>query len=119
MKNAPYKTAVESAQTTLVYPKHHSVRGRILGAMLRRERFTSGDALRRFGGSRLAADVDALEQSGWMFAHDNINVKTSDNGRVATVRRYWLTDQSITKAGDRGREYSELTREIELMRRVA
>lgn len=117
MKNAQAEN--HPAWKSQGYPRASSVRGRILGALLRQERLTSGEVWRRFGGSRLAADVDALERAGWIIERDDLNVTTSDGGRVATVRRYWLSGNSIGKAGDIGRAFGDWTQRIEFLRRAA
>lgn len=101
------------------YPRVESVRGRILGALLRGDRLTQLDALHRFGNFRLAADIEVLRRHGWQIQTDEIEVSTSDAGRRACVARYAMTDAAIAQAGEDGQRYGAAALVAEIERRAA
>lgn len=105
--------------TSFYYPKPESVRGRILGAHLRSEKLTSLDVLRRFHGSRLAADENALRNAGWPIVTEMIEVETGDAGRRSEVARYHLPEEAIAAAGEEGQRYAAATLAAEIERRAA
>lgn len=115
----PFEAA--SAVTSEVsYPDPQTVKGRVLGALLRRERLTHKDCWIRFGSSRLSHHIYSLRNdNGWLIETDDLNVKTTDAGRVACIGRYWLTDEVIEEAGERGRQYAEVCARVEARRRAA
>lgn len=98
------------------FPAAGSVRGRILGALLRREKLTPLDALRRFGNFRLAAAIEFLRKRGWHIRTEMVCVTTSDRGRQVDVARYSLPDQDIVDAGEEG-QYFAVAAEIAERRR--
>ena len=101
------------------YPQTHSVKGRVLGALLRRERLTHLDCWRRFGSARLSHHIYALRGIGWNVQMIEATVTTSDAGRPATIGVYFFTDQTIADAGRRGEGYAEETARVEAERRAA
>lgn len=117
MKSAATLFENDSARTAPFYPKAESVRGRVLGALLRGNRLTQGDALRRFGTSRLGAAICSLREGNWPIATRMIEIETSDAGRKAHIARYSIPCTDIAQAGEQGRQFAELAREIEEARR--
>lgn len=101
------------------YPNVESVRGRILGALLRGDRLTQQDTLRRFSDFRLAAQVEALRKSGWAIVTKMIDVGTRDAGRKAEIAEYHLPAEVVAAAGDIGRHYAAKALEVEILRRAA
>lgn len=116
--NSESWTADKAENTNPHFPKPYSVRGRVLGAHLRGESLTSLDAWRRFGGSRLAADVNVLRKSGWPIETEIVEVETKDAGRRSEVARYFLPSDAIAKAGEEGQRYAEAARQAEIIRRA-
>lgn len=101
---------------SLYYPKHESVRGRILGAMLRGDSLTQQDALKRFSNFRLAADVEVLRKRGWSINTEMVDVTTRDAGRKSEVGRYSIPADAIEASGDEGRQFAESARQAEIAR---
>lgn len=101
------------------YPPPASVRGRVLGSLLRGERMTGLDCWRRFGSSRLSGHVHVLRGLGWPIQTEESTVTTSDAGRPATVAFYSLNADSITEAGTEGQVYAATCASIERERRAA
>lgn len=99
------------------FPKPATVRGRILGALLRGEALTQHESLRRYGDFRLAAHVDALRKRGWNIATEMIDVLTHDAERHAEVARYSMQKTDIDQAGEVGREFAEAARQAEVARK--
>lgn len=104
--------------TSLYFPSCKSVRGRILGALLRGDSLTQQDALRRFSSFRLAADVEVLRKRGWVIDTEMVDVITRDSGRKSEVGRYSMPSDAITAAGDFGSQYAETARQAEIARRA-
>jgi len=101
------------------YPSPNSVLGRVLGALLRREKLTGKEVWLRLGSSRLSHHICALRQDGWPINSQRIEVVTSDNGRVARIAEYWLDGIDIAAAGDQGREFGRVTLAVEQARKAA
>lgn len=92
-----------------IYPTAGSVRGRVLAALLRGEQVTQADALRRWATSRLGSAVYQLRREfGWPIMTTEIEVPTHDNGRLASVARYWLPNHVIQLADARGQMFAGL-----------
>ncbi len=104
----PARTTESAAvESTFIFPEQGSVRARILAALLRGEKLTQSDALRRWSTSRLASAICQLRASfGWQIMTVAIPVETRDNGRTATVARYSLPAFAIQQAGERGRKFA-------------
>lgn len=118
MKNARPQNSETSARTgQSYYPDCESVRGRILGAMLRGDSLTQQDALRRFSNFRLAADIHELGRRGWLIDSQMVEVTTKDAGRKSEVKRYWIPGDSIAATGEDGRLFAEAARQAEISRR--
>lgn len=103
----------------LHFPDTETVRGRILGALLRGDKLTQQDALRRFSNLRLAADINVLRKSGWHIITEMVEVKTRDAGRRAEVARYHLPPEAIAEAYEEGKLFAEAARLAEIERRAA
>lgn len=101
------------------YPSPHSVKGRVLGALLRGERITHLDCWRRFGSARLAHHAYILRGIGWSVEMIEETVTTSDAGRPATIGVYFLTADVILQAGEEGQQYADECARIEAERKAA
>jgi len=110
---------IQNATCRFSYPEASSVKGRVLGALLRGEHLTHLDCWRRFGSSRLAHHVHMLRRHGWPVQMAEIMVRTSDAGRPATIGEYYLDADAIAKAGDTGKDYAFSCLRVELERRAA
>lgn len=62
---------------------------RILNYMLEGNSITPGEALRKFGSSRLAARISDIEAKGYIVYRQMVNVKTAD-GNSARVMQYHI-----------------------------
>jgi hypothetical protein len=110
----------ENTTPAFCYPDPHTVKGRVLGALLRREQQTHFDCWRRFGSARLSHHVYCLRRGlGWPVEMDERQVTTSDAGRPATIGVYYLDPDVIAEAGERGQEYAAECARIEAERRAA
>ncbi len=109
------KTAVDE----LCFPAPSSVKGRVLGALLRGERLTHLDCWRRFGSARLSHHIYVLRGLGRAVQMIEETVTTSDAGRPATIGVYFLTPEAIADAGERGQKYANDCARIEEARRAA
>jgi len=101
------------------YPAPTSVKGRVLGALLRGERLTHLDCWRRFGSARLSHHIYCLRGSDWPVQMVEETVTTSDAGRPASIGIYSLDPAVIEAAGERGQEYAEACARVEVERRSA
>lgn len=101
------------------YPRVESVRGRVLGALLRGDRLTQLDALHRFGNFRLAADIEVLRRHGWQIRTEETEVFTSDAGRRACVAEYRMEPAAIVMAGEDGQHYGAAALAEEIERKAA
>jgi hypothetical protein len=101
------------------YPNPQTVRGRVLGALLRGEKLTHLDCWRRFGSSRLSGHIHPLRRRNWSIDMVEKDVTTSDAGRAATIGLYSLPQDVIAAAGERGQRYAEECWRIEVERRAA
>lgn len=100
-------------------PNPESVRGRILGALLRGEALTQQDALRRFSNFRLAADIHVLKHHhGWEINKEWIVVLTKDAGRKSEVARYSMSSEAIADAGEEGQKFAALAYQAEIRRKA-
>ncbi|MGT2429582.1 helix-turn-helix domain-containing protein [Cupriavidus basilensis] len=83
----------------------------MLAALLRGEQVTQADALRRWATSRLGSAIYQLRREfGWPIMTTEIEVPTHDNGRLASVARYWLPNHAIQLAGARGQMFARPVR---------
>ncbi len=120
MKTPETPFEVPSAgQHSFYYPSEHSVRGRICGALLRGEKLTQQDSLRRFSDFRLSAHIEVLRKRGWPIETELVEVGTLDAGRRAEVAEYSMPANTITAAGERGQLFAEAARLVEIERRAA
>ena len=101
------------------FPSPHSVKGRVLGALLRGDRITHLDCWRRFGSARLAHHAYILRGIGWSVEMIEETVTTSDAGRPATIGVYFLTAGVILQAGEEGQQYAAECFRIEAERKAA
>ena len=88
------------------YPSPQSVKGRVLGSLLRGERLTHLDCWRRFGSARLSHHIYMLRGVGWAVQMIEETVKTSDAGRPAAIGIYFLAPVVIADAGEDGQQYA-------------
>lgn len=103
----------------ILFPDPHSVKGRVLGALLRAEHITHKDCWLRFGSSRLSHHIHVLRRHhGWPVAMEWVDVTTFDAGRKAEIGRYSLPDNAIAIAGELGQRYAAETLRIERERRA-
>lgn len=109
----------QTATPEFSYPNAYSVKGRVLGALLRGERLTHLDCWKRFGSARLAHHIYVLRSIGWHVVMVEKTVSTSDGGRPAGIGEYWLSPSSIQQAGEIGRKFSDACACIEAERRAA
>ncbi|MFZ3018789.1 MAG: hypothetical protein WA056_10070 [Gallionella sp.] len=100
------------------YPDPSTVKGRVLGALLRGERLTHLDCWQRFGSARLSHHVYML-RGDWPVEMIEQTVTTRDAGRAASIGVYFLSADAISAAGDAGHEYAEECARIEMERRAA
>lgn len=103
---------------SLYYPSCQSVRGRILGRLLRGQKLTNRDTWLAMSASRLPADVHVLIGRGWNIQAERIEVTTADAGRKAHPSRYWLDPKGIAVAGEEGKRFAEAARQAEIARRT-
>lgn len=76
----------------------NTVLAEVLMRLLTRENMTGMNAVFDASTTRLSAVVHALEtEYGWSIKRDDLAVDCAD-GRVATVRRYWLDNDCIERA---------------------
>lgn len=101
------------------YPSPATVKGRVLGALLRGERITHQDCWRRFGSSRLSHHVYELRRTGWPVLMIEQTVTTSDGGRTATIGIYSLPADAIAAAGEEGHDFAAECLRVERVRRAA
>jgi hypothetical protein len=101
------------------HPNPKTVRGRVLGALLRGEHITHWDCWKRFGSARLSHHIYSLRADFWPVDMVEINVSTNDAGRAATIGLYSLHQDVIAAAGERGQRYAEECWRIEVERRAA
>lgn len=121
MKNAPELAGSEalgycSSAEPRLFPQASTVKGRVLGALLRGEQWTHLDGWNRTGSSRLAHHVYVLRAMGWPIEMIERQVKTADAGRSATIGVYSLPPDVITEAGEAGQEYAAQCAAFEIER---
>ena len=90
------------SEAKLCYPSPTSVKGRVLGALLRGEHLTHLDCWRRFGSSRLAHHAHVLRKAGWPILMTEQIVATSDHWRQASIGIYRLPHEAIAAAAEVG-----------------
>lgn len=103
----------------LSYPASVTVKGRVLGALLRGDHLTHKDCWLRFGSARLSHHIYRLRGLGWNVQMIEETVTTSDAGRHATIGRYFLDHEVIAEAGERGQRFAAECARIEAERRAA
>ena len=101
------------------YPAPASVKGRVLGTLLRGERLTHWDCWRRFGSARLSHHIYCLRGLGCPVQMVEETVTTSDAGRPANIGVYFLDLETINSAGERGQKYAAECARVEVERRAA
>lgn len=114
--------AVALGKTTAAafsYPDPSTVKGRVLGALLRGERLTHKDVWLRFGSARASHHIYCLRGLGWTVQMVEQTVTTSDAGRPATIGVYYFDHAVIEAAGERGQQYAEECARIVAERRAA
>lgn len=110
---------IERTSRQFSYPAPGSVKGRVLGALLRGERLTHRDCWRRFASARLAHHIHVLRRYGWAVQMMETTVQTSDAGRPATIGEYFLSADLIAQTGETGRDFATECLRVERARRLA
>lgn len=109
-----------TSSVEMVFPKPHTVKGRILGSFIAGDRLTQHDCTRRFFSSRLGAHVYILKKKhGFPIEEVDEVVTTQDAGRKATIGVYFIPHEIIEQLGEKGREFAEETARINAERRAA
>ena len=110
--------AEEQQEKRPTYPPAHNLEGRTLRRLLEGRRLSSAEFLDECGGSRLAAAIHVLRESGWPVESELEEGATRDpTGRKAKFARYWLEPETIAETGKRGRGFREAVRDYERTRR--
>lgn len=109
----------ETTAPVFSYPSPETVKGRVLGALLRGDRLTHWDCWRRFGSARLSHHIYVLRGMGWPVMIEEQTVTTSDAGRMAAIGVYSLHSDVIAQAGERGQQFAAECALIEQERRAA
>lgn len=91
--NAGFAGLQRNRTTPPACPKPGTARAEILAAFLAGDHMTHEDARKRFGASRLAADVHALRRKGWPIVGAEVQVPTRA-GRLAVVTSYRLAGRA-------------------------
>jgi hypothetical protein len=110
---------IETTSRQFSYPAPGSVKGRVLGALLRDERLTHWDCWRRFASARLAHHIHVLRRYGWPVQMVETTVQTSDAGRAATIGEYFLSADLINEAGENGQRFAAICANVERERQMA
>lgn len=105
-------------QVQLCYPDQTTVKGRVLVSLPHGVRLTSNDGLTKFSSSRLAHHIYILRGLGWAVETVDRIVSTRDAGRPATIGVYFLSDDAIAVAGERGQKYAAKCARINVERRA-
>lgn len=108
-----------NTQAGFCYPSSSSVKGRVLGALLRGEHLTHLDCWYRFGSSRLSHHVYILRGIGWPVLMTEEQVVTRDAGRTASIGDYSLSPEVIAEAGEHGQQFAAEALQVEAERRAA
>lgn len=124
MKTPPNQTAFESVPDKRNYTpgtlpiRCDTVTAAILASMLELNILTGMDAVFRQSTTRLGAVIHRLERDyGWHFDRRDIATGTND-GRVASIRAYWLPQATIAQAYESGaREWVESVKVARAKRR--
>ena len=104
---------------TFTYPSQSFLPGRVLARLLTGRRYTHNDAQRELGYSGLTDSVLKLRKAGWPVMMAVEAVSTSDNGGLAEIGIYYLTDETIARAGESGQRYAADCLRRESERRAA
>ncbi len=108
---------IETTSRQFSYPAPGSVKGRVLGALLRGERLTHLDCWWRFASARLAHHIHVLRRFGWPVQMMETTVLTSDAGRAATIGEYFLNADFIAATGEKGQTFAAECLRVERARR--
>lgn len=104
---------------TATFPaRHNTVTAEVLSRLIKGETLTGMDAVFCANTTRLSAVIFYLnEDYGWSIEHLDIDVGTND-GRVASIRAYYLSSASIRQAfADGAREFCDSVTVARAMRR--
>lgn len=99
------------------YPTIGTMPSRTLCLLLQGLKITHLDFWRYAATYRLSAPVYELRRTGWDIRDTPETVPTSDpTKRRAHIKRYHLTNESISAAGEAGRDFVRLVKEWERKR---
>ena len=102
----------------LSIPSPDTVKGSVLGAMLRGERISHKECWWRFGSARFSHHIYMLRRARWPVQMIEQIVTTSDAGRAASIGIYFLDLKVIADAGQRGHNYAIDCAHTEIERRA-
>lgn len=99
------------------YPNTGTLPSRTLALLLQGKAITHRDFWLHAGTYRLSADIHLLRAMGWDIQDTPEVVPTSDpTKRRAHIKRYYLTNEAISAAGEAGRDYVRRVKEWERKR---
>lgn len=82
--------------------RRNTVTAAVLASLLESNTMTGMDSVFKQSTTRLSAVIHALEHKySWHIEHHDVATGTSD-GRVATIRAYWLSQETIAQSFDEG-----------------
>lgn len=124
MKNTPVQNSNEGAADTAnytlgTYPKRtNTVTADVLANLLESKTLTGLDSVFKQNTTRLSAVIFTLSHTyGWQIERCDIATGTND-GRVATISAYWLSQATLTQAFEAGaRKWIDGVRTARLERR--
>ena len=98
-------------------PKIGTLHSRALVLLLQGKAITHRDFWLHAGTYRLSSDIHLLRAMGWDIRDTPEVVPTSDpTKRRAHIKRYYLTNEAISAAGEPGRDYVRRVKEWERKR---
>ncbi len=120
-KNNTHVTkANESAKISPApYHDRNDVIGLALDALLRSSQLSDNSCFFLVASSRLAYQVRQLQEDGWRVLSQFEEIITTDVGRPARIKVYWMEPVDIAAAGEDGREYAIAAPRAEMARRAA
>lgn len=102
----------EARPSAFYYPPADTVHGQALAAFLQGEAITTLAARPRLHTTTLTQAVQKLRRAGWPVVTERITVETAGVERLAHIGRYSLLQDTIERAGERGRQFVEECAEV-------
>lgn len=97
------------------FPSIGTMPSRAGALLLTGHRITHRDFLRHAATYRLSAYIFSLRQAGWPVQDHFETVPTSDpTKRDVVIKRYYLTQEIISAAGEAGQDYARKVKEWEV-----